>query len=972
MNCEGSDDNCTEGFFCNDMDACQANLCVQNDVRCGDNGVCLPSSGQCSSAESCTSSADCVEGELCVSQEGQSGEGVCTPEENACGDADGDGGCPGNQTCEYNESELAAICAEPEVCQTSRDCKDGRQCGGRTCLAQVSCQSDALEPNNTPEEATTFTDVAQNLLVSGSLCQGDTDEFTFTTTDIVTPTTTGTIVVSINVPERDIGLGTVSATLSDSQGNTEDTASLSMMADDGTMRMTTSLGIPEHGTYSVSIEPGGQMSSAGLNYEMTVNVVPQGAVQACESPRVITPGQRLSGDTNNDSVSGVSATCMEDEATSSAAVYALQIDESRDVTITAEPTTSEGDAVVSLRTRCLARGSERACSNADGGGGSEAISAVLGAGTHYVLVQSAGDSPLGSFTLKVDSQFTTTCGPEDSYCSDGQTAEICSPDGGRYSSVSCDNGCQPSTGLCVPLAGNTCVDAPTISPDTGNMDGGNGGGDMNGDGDMQENPTVTREFDLRQLSNDYGIQPGGCLDSEPRTDGPERVFEVELPAKTSVTVDATFEGGVVGSLYFTDACAGLESSCVTGAQDSVDDAPSEETLSYSNTTEQSETRYLVVDTETARNVGNATVTMTFKDVICTPEMKRCGPSSNVETCNEFGTARNITDDCKSWGCMSATCQRPDTCMSAINATSAARASGGASYSGEWANFSDDISDSPCTDSSIGSIDTDGNESVYQLDMQANDVLQATLSGNGDFSPYLKPAADCGTSDTSCLDWIELEGGAASVSYQSSSSQTVNLIAEREAESSGSFTVDVSLQQPVPACQNSTYSPTCDGSGNLKYCSTQYPIFDTYSCTGGCMNGTCGTPTGAIPQDAKPVSNGDSEGNSYSGSNAVDPVGNNATGSCNFGEDTAGADWTYKVDLQANETLTADYNGNSCCDIMYLLKDYTDTSTCVESVDNDGSITYTAGNSPETVYVVMDHDSYTSNSSWNYTVDFTVN
>ena len=106
------------------------------------------------------------------------------------------------------------------------------------------------------------------------------------------------------------------------------------------------------------------------------------------------------------------------------------------------------------------------------------------------------------------------------------------------------------------------------------------------------------------------------------------------------------------------------------------------------------------------------------------------------------------------------------------------------------------------------------------------------------------------------------------------------------------------------------------------------------------------------------------------------VGTGNTGSCSFGENTAGADWVYEVSLQANETLTADYDGisgdDSCCDIMYLLKDCSDTSTCIEAVDDDGDISYTAGGSPETVYVVMDHDDYVNDSSYGYDLNITIN
>jgi hypothetical protein len=139
-----------------------------------------------------------------------------------------------------------------------------------------------------------------------------------------------------------------------------------------------------------------------------------------------------------------------------------------------------------------------------------------------------------------------------------------------------------------------------------------------------------------------------------------------------------------------------------------------------------------------------------------------------------------------------------------------------------------------------------------------------------------------------------------------------------------------------------------------------------------MNATCGSPTGAQPFDPKPLSDGGSDSNSYVGSNAVDPVGNNNTGSCSFNQDTAGADWTYEISLQANQTLTATFTGGSCCDIMYLLKDPFDGSTCQGISDNDGSITYTAGSSPETVYVIMDHDSYTNSSFYSYNLSISIN
>ena len=186
----------------------------------------------------------------------------------------------------------------------------------------------------------------------------------------------------------------------------------------------------------------------------------------------------------------------------------------------------------------------------------------------------------------------------------------------------------------------------------------------------------------------------------------------------------------------------------------------------------------------------------------------------------------------------------------------------------------------------------------------------------------------------------------------------------------SDTFDLTVKVTPQQCNPSTYTPVCDGSGDLQLCG-DLGQYVTYTCQGGCSNGACGTPTGGICADAVPLSDGGTGSNQYIGTNNIDPVANNQTGSCSFSQDTAGADWVYAVDLQANETLTASFTGNSCCDIMYVLSDCNDTTTCLDLSDNDGSVTYTAGGSAETVYVVMDHDNYTNNSTYSYNLSISI-
>ncbi|MFB6350360.1 MAG: hypothetical protein ABEN55_11795, partial [Bradymonadaceae bacterium] len=215
----------------------------------------------------------------------------------------------------------------------------------------------------------------------------------------------------------------------------------------------------------------------------------------------------------------------------------------------------------------------------------------------------AGHSEGGeSFDITVDQAYETRCTDAANYCSDGQTAHLCDFDGGGFTEVSCDAGCQPSTGRCRPPDGDVCESAPSVS---------------------SSDATLTRTVDLLQHRDDYALGAESCLETDnPRTGGPDRTFQVELEARQSVTVTAAFANEAEGAIYLAETCDDAGTSCVTGAQRSTETA-TREVLRYSNLTENSQTRTLVVDTAAGQRIGDVDVEFEFTEVVCDPGSKTC-------------------------------------------------------------------------------------------------------------------------------------------------------------------------------------------------------------------------------------------------------------------------------------------------------------------------------------------------------------
>jgi hypothetical protein len=936
--CAGDDTLCIDGEICSEADECIDDLCVQNDVTCDDGGICLPRVGECENAQTCESNQDCLPDHLCV-------DDTCTLASTACGEGDGDGGCFGNQTCVYDAGQRSVSCTEPSSCTTSLDCTGERQCGGAECLPPTVCRNDLWEDNDSRAEAVSFETAAINQGLDAELCPGDVDVFTFDTQAFEPFTVRGTLTVKAEYAARDAGLGEIQIELlrqqPDESFETVETASSGPRGRDGAAVIERTLSAADQGVYMVEVTSVDDLSSAGVSYTLSAHLLNDRAVTACESATELTAGSPVSGDltATNSTQFGSSCTAAANENPENVYFFELQTPAFVDVRVS--PDTIEEDFAFSVRRDCGASHTELACAN-DGVEGTEAVTnRLLVPGTYYVIVQAAPGASATTYDITLDVDASgPSCSPDSNVCNDATNSEYC-VDGQNTQSTNCQQGCDPTTGRCFRVGGDLCRTASTIS-------------------------TFSSELiEWGQLFDDYSIPTGSCVPGgTTQTSGPDKVFRVTVPNNKALRATLEMASGEPGSVYLVESCQSPEGTCRAGANGGGDT----ETFTWINDTGSEQTLFLVADSASAASLTTAELSTELLDVICDPDALSCDGSGNVQRCDGFGVSYIPEQQCD-YGCTDGTCDPPpgDVCSAAESI--AVSPGNPATRSGSFANYAADLTlpigtcriDLPHQSTS----ELVGEDAFYEIDMQAGELLTATLTTTATDTAMYVLTGCSGQSPADNCTWANMS--TKELKFYAPSSGTYILAVDTATASTASFTLDVSLEAAgTYVCQPGGRNCSGTNPGELHVCNTDGTVIEnTYTCASGCSAGFCNAPT--PPNDTCATAT-DITGGAVVFDSPTRFADDLDIGGAGCGVTDDGLDAVYRVDLAADEVLTVDYQGAGPTTTVnhdpavYLVKDSCTnfSQNCVAAADGDvesdepAFLRYSAP-TQQTVYIVVETD-----------------
>ncbi len=881
------DAECLGGFFC-DGGSCTQNVCDADMVMCA-RGVCDGTTGDCVNAATCTAGTQCLDNNYCV-------DGACVDVPTACAS------CLGNQVCAYDQA-TTVTCAEATFCNNTFDCLGDRVCDAGECVEAGACVNDAREPF---DSAAPFAIAEGAGFVSATICGADEDAFSYDT--LADTDFTGTLTAVVRLVPEHVGRGELTFDLKNEAGTSVATGATV----NGVGRLTKVIGNLDGGVYTLSVVGAGVISTAGIDYQVFMDLLDATTVAACEAPTALAATQ--TGNTLSGASLGLSPSCA---VTGSPAedVFMFDITAESIVTLTLTPANG-ADLVVSLRTTCEVDLSEIACVNDSAT--QEQFVGRLTPGRYFAVIQAGSANSGGEYTLTYSAQLPV-CSPADNTCADLTVAQICNAAGTGFDMVTCDQGCDVDSGRCARAESDVCYTA---------IDASNG---------------YSGIIDWDVLTNDFEPE-SACVPGVGTTDGPDAAFFVNLPPMSALTVDLVSDGFDDVSIYLVRNCDDVERTCFSGV-----DASGDDTLTYVNTRTTAESFYIIADVEDFY-FDIAEILIDVSPIICTPSVATC-LNGVLDTCNQAGTGY-VSKTC-GFGCdiaATAACALPpnDVC-----GAGAVDISAGGTFMINTTDYQNDynLASSNCT-----GFKTEGNDAVYQISGQPGDVVNIELDAAFDSALYV--LTDC-SNFGSCLDGSD-SGNPESIQFVLADTNPVYVVADGYSTSArGAATLTVTIR--TPDCTTLGQAVACIDANDLQFCSSE-GFLGSYTCVGGCAGGACVSPTGDVCWDTLPiVSGGSVTGNFGDFDNLLDP-GASCILSSNPSQD--GGEAIYTITLIPGETLIADLVTTSTTAGMYVLSSCESTA-CEYGVSPSKHLEYyspTGGN----YFLVVDNTSTFS------TANFTLN
>lgn len=563
----------------------------------------------------------------------------------------------------------------------------------------------------------------------------------------------------------------------------------------------------------------------------------------------------------------------------------------------------------------------------------------------YLVVDAQSRDVTGDFEVALWTESGTTCQPGGGSCSGSstQTLNVCAADGSEIErTVDCAAGCSAG-GVCQTAspAPETCATAMNV-----------------GVGTRLRDTTERYTDDL----NPSCVAAGGS----------DAVYSVEVPAGESMQAEVTpVDGGMDPSVYVLETC-GSPSSCQNAdATENTAWQRGAAVTGYHNDSSQMKTVTVVVDH--GADGGEYELDIEVSQPSCAAGAvgdTTCLDDERVGTCTDYRLYRSEQCD---FGCNSAaqSCESVpnDTCSGAVSLQARA------TYGADIGEYTDSYNPGTASQSCLGGGQAGGPDAVYQVDLNAGDVFDATVQTPGDGVLWATTA--CSTAASSCV--AAASGGSEQrLTFTASTSGTHYIVVDTDVSGgttpTGQFALEVDHAGPA-VCSAGTRRCTGAMGNQLAYCQKTGLSKQVRTCAGTCSSGACTKNHGDFCEDAKVAVGGDSFTFDYSDFSDVYSL---SESSC-VGFETAGNDRVFEVELQPGETLTVDATSQNSNDWVqaYVVercgREQTVEGACVKGVDfggASGTLTYAPTlSSSETYFVVI--DGWLEETSGSVTVDFTI-